>query len=141
MMKRREDSVSINSFDYRKFHRRRSFLKLIGLVLLLLGLFTLVDMLDEVPIPLVGYRAIIGGTLLSVLGCVFLYNGYKLPIREAVELIHSRPSGITESELVHVMMVDKTTAQRILNALVSKGFVRGSRDKSVVADEVFEAVR
>src|SRR6185436_14200449 len=46
-------------FNYRGFHRRRKLLKVAGLVLVLLGLFTIIDMMGEipeVPAPFRGFR-------------------------------------------------------------------------------------
>lgn len=133
--------MNISEFDYKAFHRKRKFLKGLGLFLVILGLFTLVDMMSEVPIPLVGYRAIFAGTLMIIFGLMSLYRGYKLPLDEALELIHNQPTGVTESELVHTMLVDQVTARRIINALLQKGFLRGSSTRENVSEEVYEAVR
>lgn len=128
-------------FDYRRFHARRKIQKWIGLILVLLGLFTIVDMMSEVPIPLTGYRAVFAGMILIILGIVSLYKGYKLPLDEALELIHNRNRGITESEILHEMLVDQATARRIIRALVDKGFLRHSRDRENLAEDVYDAVQ
>lgn len=129
------------SFDHYAFHRRRKLLKVLGLILLLGGLFTIVDMVSTFPIPLTGMRAILAGTVIAVLGLYTMYCGYRLPISEAVDLIHNRDQGITESELVHAMRVDGPTARRILEALVRKGFLRRASGNAGATDEVFEPVR
>jgi uncharacterized membrane protein len=128
-------------FDLYTFHRRRRIFKIAGLVLLLLGLFTIVDMVSTIPIPLTGYRAIFAGTVLIIFGFLAVYQGYKLPLEEALELIHQRGRGITESELVHDMRVDRPTAARIIGALIAKGFLRRASAESSTAEEVFEPVR
>ena len=127
-------------FDFPAFHRRRKILKITGTILVIAGLFTIVDMLSEIPIPLTGARAVFAGLLLLVLGLVSLYNGYKLPLGEAIDLIHGRGRGITASELVHLMRVDRTTADRIIQRLIEKGFLRTSSDGSQ-AEEVFDPVQ
>jgi hypothetical protein len=127
-------------FDYHTFHRHRKFLKWFGFGLVLLGLFTIVDMMSEVPIPLTGYRAIFAGTVLIIFGMIALYKGYKLPIEEALELVRQRGRGITESELVHEMLVDRVTARRLINALVQKGFLHAGAGGQA-AEQVYEPVR
>ena len=127
-------------FNFPSFHRRRKFLKIGGIALVLLGLFTIVDMMSEIPIPLTGARAVFVGLLLMVFGLVSLYNGYKLPLAEAIELIHGRQRGITASELVHLMRVDRLTADRIIQRLIGKGFLRSSSDRTQ-AEEVFDPVQ
>ena len=129
------------NFDYHTFHRRRKLFKAIGLVLVLAGLFTILDMMSEIPIPLTGYRAIFAGTALILFGIILLYQGYKLPLEEALELVHQRGRGITESELVHDMRVDRPTAGRIIRALIAKGFLRRATEQAGHAEEVFEPVR
>jgi uncharacterized membrane protein len=129
------------NFDYHTFHRRRKLVKFIGLVLVLAGLFTIVDMMSEIPIPLTGYRAVFAGTVLILFGIILLYQGYKLPLDEALELIHERGRGITESELVHDMRVDGPTATRIIGALIAKGFLRRASAQGDATEEVFEPVR
>lgn len=128
-------------FNYNAFHRRRKISKTIGWLLVIGGLFTIVDMMATVPIPLTGYRAIFAGLVLLVLGFISLYKGYKLPIEEAVELIHRRGRGVTESEIVHEMRVDKPTARRIIEALIQKGFLRRSVHPESQVEEVFEPVQ
>ena len=127
-------------FDYYAFHRRRKFLKVGGLVVTLLGIFTIIDMAWKVPIPLTGVRALFTGLVLIGFGVVCLYQGYKLPLEEALEIIHQRGRGITACELVHEMRVDRVTADRMINALVRKGFLRSSASRDNF-DEVFEPVR
>lgn len=129
-----------SEFNNATFHRRRKILKLAGLVLVLGGLFTILDMVSTVPIPLTGMRAVFAGLVLLIFGFLALYQGYKLPLTEAIELIHSRGQGITASELVHLMRVDKPTADRIIQALIRKGFLRTSSDRGK-AEEVFDPVR
>jgi uncharacterized membrane protein len=130
------------NFDHRIFHRRRKFFKVIGLVLVLTGVFVLLNMMGELPEePLKGMGAIFGGTVLILFGILFLYQGYKLPLEEALELIHERGRGVTESEIVHAMRVDQPTAARILRALIAKGFLRRATEQSSHTEEVFEPVR
>jgi DNA-binding MarR family transcriptional regulator len=78
---------------------------------------------------------------LILFGIIFLYQGYKLPLEEALELIHERGRGVTESEIVHAMRVDQPTAGRILGALIAKGFLRRATDQPSHTEEVFEPVR
>jgi hypothetical protein len=127
------------TFDFHAFHRRRKMIKLAGYLLALGGLFTILDLMAEIPIPLTGFRAVFAGTVLMVIGFVALYHGYKLPLAEALELIHQRGRGITEAELVHDMRVDRATAGRIIAALIGKGFLR--RATTVSTEEVYEPVR
>jgi len=130
------------NFDHRIFHRRRKLFKVIGLVLGLAGVFVLLNMMGELPEePLKGTGAIFAGTVLILFGIIFLYHGYKLPLEEALELIHERGRGVTESEIVHAMRVDQPTAGRILRALIDKGFLRRATDQSSHTEEVFEPVR
>ena len=70
-----------------------------------------------------------------------MYYGYRLPLEEAIQLIHDRHQGITESELVHAMCVDQVTAQRILQALIKKGFLRAPSQRTVRTEQVYEPVR
>jgi hypothetical protein len=129
-------------FNHRAFHRRRKLLKIIGLLLGLGGLFILVNMMGEMPDePLKGTGAVFVGATLILFGIIFLYEGYKLPLPEAIELIHERGRGVTESELVHDMRVDRATAARIISALIAKGFLRRATDQSSQTEEVFEPVR
>lgn len=130
-----------DEFNLHAFHRRRKRLKIAGLVLVLLGLFTIIDMMSEIPIPLTGYRAVFVGTVLIIGGLVALYQGYKLPLDEALDLVHRRGRGITEGELVHDMRVDRATARRIIQALINKGFLRRATEQASATDEVFEPVR
>ena len=127
-------------FDNATFHRRRKILKITGLVLILSGLFTILDMVSTIPIPLTGMRAVFAGLVLLIFGFLALYHGYKLPLAEAIDLIHSRGRGITASELVHLMRVDGATANRIIQALIRKGFLRTSADRDQ-AEEVFDPVQ
>ena len=131
-------------FNWAGFHRRRKFLKLAGFVMMIGGVYTLVDMMGEIPdAPTLfrGNRAIVAGAALIIFGLLALYQGYKLPLEEALDLVHRKGRGITESELVHDMRVDRTTAHRILEALITKGFVRRGADQAGAADEVFEPVK
>jgi len=130
------------NFDHRIFHRRRKLFKVIGLVLVLAGVFVLLNMMGELPEePLKGTGAIFAGTVLILFGIIFLYHGYKLPLEEALELIHERGRGVTESEIVHAMRVDQPTAGRILRALIAKGFLRRATEQPSHTEEVFEPVR
>src|SRR6267378_2100244 len=104
-------NATASAFNYSAFHQRRKLFKVIGLLLVLAGLFTIADMMSEVPIPLTGYRALFVGAVLLIFGFMALYSGYKLPINEAVDLIHRRGTGVTASELVHEMRVDRPTAE------------------------------
>ena len=79
--------------------------------------------------------------MLILFGIIFLYHGYKLPLEEALELIHERGRGVTESEIVHDMRVDRPTATRIVRALIAKGFLRRATEQSAQTEEVFEPVR
>jgi len=63
------------------------------------------------------------------------------PLDEALELIHQRGQGVTESEIVHDMRVDRPTANRIIGALIVKGFLRRSTDTTSHTEEVFEPVK
>ncbi|MEI8314429.1 MAG: hypothetical protein WCG79_03160 [Verrucomicrobiota bacterium] len=131
-------------FNWAAFHRRRKFVKLAGVGMVISGLYTLVDMMGEIPgAPTLfrGNRAIIAGTALIIFGLVALYNGYKLPLEAALDLVHCKGRGLTESELVHDMRVDRLTAHRILEALIAKGFVRRSSDQAGATEEVFEPVK
>lgn len=129
-------------FDLYAFHRRRRMFKIGGLVLVLGGLFALLNYMGELPAdPFKGRRAIYAGAVLIIFGILALYRGYKLPLEEAIELIHQRGRGITESELVHDMRVDRATATRIIGALIAKGFLRRASAQSGVTEEVFEPVR
>ena len=134
----------MKEFNHRSFHRRRKLLKLAGLVLVLLGLFTIIDMMGEipeVPTPFRGLRAVFAGMAMLIFGLLALYQGYKLPLDEAIELIHQRGRGITEAELVHDMRVDRVTARRLIEALIQKGFLRRGTDHATSTEEVFEPVR
>lgn len=91
--------------------------------------------------PLKGTSAIFAGTVLILFGIISLYEGYKLPLPEAIDLIHERGRGVMESELVHDMRVDRPTATRIIRALIAKGFLRRATDQSTHPEEVFEPVR
>ncbi|MBC8096676.1 MAG: hypothetical protein H7Y43_12775 [Akkermansiaceae bacterium] len=127
-------------FDNIAFHRRRKRLKIAGLVLVLGGIFTILDMVSTFPIPLTGMRAIFAGLVLMIFGFLALYYGYKLPVAEAIELIHGNGRGITASELVHQMRVDRATAERIIAALIRKGFLRTSAQRHD-AEEVYDPVQ
>lgn len=130
------------NFDHRLFHRRRKLFKIVGLLLVIGGLFTILNLLGEIPEePLKGWNAVYAGTVLILFGIIFLYHGYKLPLGEAIDLIHERGRGVTESELVHDMRVDRPTATRIIRALIAKGFLRRATDQSSQTEEVFEPVR
>jgi hypothetical protein len=137
----RPDKDMSDDFSYRRFHRRRKLLKISGLVLVLAGLFTIVDLMSEEPIPLTGARAVFVGSVLIIFGLTALYHGYKLPLEEALDLVHRRGRGITESEVVHDMRVNRATAKRIIEGLIRKGFLRRATDQSGYTEEVFEPVR
>jgi len=128
-------------FNAAVFHRRRKVLKLAGLIMIFAGLYTLLDLMGEIPTPFRGSRAVVVGLALLVFGLLALYNGYKLPLDVALELVHRKGRGITESEIVHDMRVDRLTAQRIIAALIAKGFLRRGTDQSSATDEVFEPVK
>jgi len=130
-----------DEFNWAGFHRRRKILKLAGLAMVLGGLFTIIDMMSEIPIPLTGYRAVFVGTVLIIFGLLALYHGYRLPLDEALDLVHRKGRGVTESEIVHDMRVDRPTARRILDGLIRKGFLRRATEQSGATDEVFEPVR
>ena len=63
-------------FNWAGFHRRRRLFKIAGLLLVLWGLYTLVDLMGEIPTPFRGYRAIVAGMALLVFGLLALYHGY-----------------------------------------------------------------
>ena len=131
-------------FNWAGFHRRRKFLKLAGFVMVVGGLYTLVDMMGEIPdAPTLfrGNRAIVAGAALIIFGLLSLYHGYRLPVEEALDLVHRKGRGITESELVHDMRVDRTTAHRILEALIAQGFIRRGTEQTGASEEVFEPVK
>jgi hypothetical protein len=132
---------SSSDFSYHRFHRRRKLLKFAGLILVIAGLFTIIDLMSEEPIPLTGSRAVFVGSVLMIFGFVALYHGYKLPLEEALDLVHKRGRGITESELVHDMRVDRVTARRIIDGLIRKGFLRPATEQTGQTEEVFEPVR
>jgi hypothetical protein len=127
-------------FNYHTFHQRRKILKIAGLVLTIGGVFTIIDMSWKVPIPLTGMRALLVGLVMIFFGVLSLYNGYKLPIAEAIAIIHDRGAGITASELIHAMRVDRVTADRIIEALVRKGFLRSTAERGN-AEPVFDTVK
>lgn len=137
----KHSDTTASEFNYSAFHRRRKFLKVLGLCLVLGGLFTILDLMSEIPIPLTGYRAIFVGTVLMIFGFLSLYHGYKLPVDEALELVHRKGRGITPSELVHDMRVDRPTAQRIIEAMIRRGFLRRATEQTGHTEEVFEPVR
>ena len=127
-------------FDYHKFHRRRTLLKTAGWVLLGVGLFVVLDMFFRAPVPLRGLRGLFAGIGVIIVGVISLYSGYKLPVAEALEIIHRRGRGISASELIHEMRVDQVTANRIIEALLQKGFLRSSSGNTN-AEEVYEVVQ
>ena len=131
-------------FNWAGFHRRRKFLKFVGFAMVIGGLYTLVDMMGEIPdAPTLfrGNRAIVAGAALIICGLLALYQGYKLPVEEALDLVHRKGRGVTESELVHDMRVDRITAHRILEALIARGFIRRGTEQTGASDEVFEPVK
>ena len=131
-------------FNWAGFHRHRKLLKLAGFVMVVGGVYTLVDMMGEIPdAPTLfrGNRAIVAGTALLIFGLLALYHGYKLPVEEALDLVHRKGRGVTESELVHDMRVDRTTAHRLLEALIAKGFIRRGTEQTGATEEVFEPVK
>lgn len=127
-------------FNYHKFHQRRQLVKTVGLVLVVAGVCTIVDMAWKLPIPLTGSRALLAGLVMIGFGATAIYHGYKLPIPEAIEILHQRGQGITASELIHLMRVDRLTADRIIAVLVEKGFLKSSarRDET---EPVFDIVK
>ncbi len=127
-------------FDYHKFHRRRQMLKTAGWIALAVGLFCILDMFFKEPMPLRGRTAVFAGLVLLGLGGVLLNAGYKLPVNEAIEILHDKGDGITASELIHLMRVDRLTAERIIAALVEKGFLKSSSRRSET-EEVYDVVR
>src|SRR5437867_8808855 len=130
-----------DDFNWAAFHTRRKLFKLVGLILVLGGLFTIVDMMSEIPIPLKGYRAVFGGTALMIFGLLALYRGYKLPLDEALDLVHRKGRGVTESEIVHDMRVDRVTARRLIDELIRKGFLRRATEQASATEEVFEPAK
>ena len=130
-----------DDFNWVAFHYRRKIFKLAGLVMIFAGLYTLLDLMGEIPTPFRGSRAVVVGGALLIFGLLALYSGYKLPLDEALELVHRKGRGITESEIVHDMRVDRLTAQRIIAALITKGFLRRAADQASATDEVFEPVK
>jgi hypothetical protein len=127
-------------FNYYRFHRRRQVLKVVGLILVIGGAFTILDMSWKLPIPLTGSKALLVGLVMIGFGAAAVYNGYKLPVAEAIEILHQRGRGITASELIHLMRVDRLTADRIIAVLLERGFLKSSA-KSNDAEEVFDVVK
>lgn len=127
-------------FNYYRFHRRRQMLKTAGWVAVALGLFCLLDMFFKEPMPLRGRTAIFAGLSLLAVGAVLLNAGYKLPVTEAIEILHQRGQGITASELIHLMRVDRVTADRIIAVLLEKGFLKSSARRNE-AEQVFDVVK
>jgi hypothetical protein len=127
-------------FNYYRFHRRRQLLKTVGLVLTIAGFCTILDMAWRVPIPLTGSKAVLVGLVLMGFGVAAIYNGYKLPVAEAIEILHQRNNGITASELIHLMRVDRVTADRIIAVLLEKGFLKSSAKRNDT-EEVFDVVK
>ncbi len=127
-------------FDYHKFHRRRQALKTAGWIALAVGLFFILDMFFREPMPLRGRNALFAGLSLIAIGGVLLNAGYKLPGNEAIEILHEKGQGITASELIHLMRVDRLTAERIIAALVEKGFLKSS-SRRTETEEVYDVVR
>lgn len=132
-----------DEFNYAAFHRRRKLIKGVGMGLVAAGVFTIVDMVSTIPIPLTGSRAVFAGTALLLGGLYALYQGYKLPVEEALYLIRRRERGITASELVHDMLVDRVTADRLIVAMVRRGFLRRASGQTgeASAEELFDPVR
>ena len=127
-------------FDYHRFHRRRTLIKTTGWILLGLGLFGVLEMFFREPMPLRGLRGLAAGVLFVIIGAICLWSGYKLPVAEALEIIHRRGRGISASELIHEMRVDQTTANRIIEALLQKGFLRSSSGNTN-AEEIYDVVQ
>ena len=127
-------------FNYYRFHRRRQMLKTAGWVAVAVGLFCLLDLFFKEPMPLRGRAAIFAGLSLLAVGAVLLNAGYKLPVTEAIEILHQRGQGITASELIHLMRVDRLTADRLIAVLVEKGFLKSSARRND-AEEVFDVVK
>ena len=127
-------------FNYYRFHRRRQMLKTAGWAAVAIGLFCMLDMFFKEPMPLRGRNAVFAGVSLLAIGGVLLNAGYKLPITEAIEILHQRGQGITASEIIHLMRVDRVTADRIIAVLVEKGFLKSSarRDET---EQVFDVVK
>ena len=129
-------------FNWNAFHQRRKIRKFVGLILVLGGLFVLLNFMGELPEePLKGKSAIFGGTVLLIFGFLALYKGYRLPLEAALDIVHKKGRGITASELVHEMRIDGPTATRIIAALISKGFLRRATEQAGHTEEVFEPVR
>lgn len=128
-------------FNYYKFHRRRQTLKTAGWLSVALGLFFVLDMFFKEPMPFNKRTAVFAGLGLLITGGFLLNAGYKLPVAEAIEIIHQNgKDGITASELVHLMRVDRLTANRIITVLMEKGFLKSSSRRND-AEEVFDAVK
>ena len=128
-------------FNYYKFHRRRQTLKTAGWVAVAVGLFFVFDMFFKEPMPFNKRATVFAGLGLLVTGGFLLNAGYKLPVTEAIEIIHQNgKEGITASELVHLMRVDRLTANRIIAVLMEKGFLKSSSRRND-AEEVFDAVK
>jgi hypothetical protein len=127
-------------FNYYRFHRRRQLLKTAGWVAVGVGLFCMLDMFFKEPMPLRGRNAVFAGLSLLAVGAVLLNAGYRLPVTEAIEILHQRGEGITASELIHLMRVDRVTADRIIAVLVEKGFLKSSARRNE-AEQVFDVVK
>jgi hypothetical protein len=130
----------MREFDYHRFHRRRTLIKTTGWILVGIGLFLVVELFFREPMPLRGLRGLFAGVVIIILGAIALYSGYRLPINEALDIIHRRGQGISASELIREMRVDKVTAHRIIDALLQKGFLR-TNTGNTNAEEVYEVVQ
>ena len=130
-----------DDFNWAAFHRRRKVFKLAGLIMVIVGLYTLLDLLGEVPTPFRGTRAIVVGSTLILFGLIALYQGYRLPLDEALDLVHRKGRGVTESEIVHDMRVDRVTARRLIDELIRQGFLRRATEQASATEEVFEPVK
>lgn len=128
-------------FNYYKFHSRRQTLKMAGWVAVAVGLFFVFDMFFKEPMPFNKRATVFAGLGLLVTGGFLLNAGYRLPVAEAIEIIHQNgKGGITASELVHLMRVDRLTANRIIAVLMEKGFLKSSSRRNDT-EEVFDTVK
>jgi hypothetical protein len=117
----------MKSFDHESLHQKRHNMKILGWILLGLGILTIIDMSSNVPIPLTGLRAILVGSSLAVAGAVGLYFAYRLPVKEALDWIYEAgPNGVSVSDLISEMRVNRTTAAAILESLIRQGYIQAN---------------
>ena len=131
----------MKSFDHESLHQKRHNMKILGWILLGLGILTIIDMSSNVPIPLTGLRAILVGSSLAVAGAVGLYFAYRLPLREALDwILEVGEDGVCVSDLISGMRVNRKTATAIIDELVRQGYIESKQTTYVTAEEKFVIV-